>query len=408
MSKEMNLIDLQSIGYLILLMDSIGWKVDAGKVSRFWTESLKQKELSAEFIQFLIFFWEQARKQMTDNPLPAGASFPGPDEEPAAPSPETAGDHGMANRILPVADPVPEAKKDFKEPATLDLNPASPLPETEQDWAELDAGDLNPPISPGDTQLSGRYIYGIVLGAKDFHTTGIEGNPVFTVSYGDITALVHSCDLKAYESDDREQVEKWLRQHQNVMDEALEYTNSLIPMSFDIIIDGSSAPNPDDVLKQWLKERYDRLKDLLEQFSGRAEYGIKIFCPNESLTEKVAKEDPEIVELSNRLATMSKGTAFLFRSELSQKIRNAVARECKVLANEIIAKIRPMVIDIKESAPDKEISNNQRSILHLAVLINPDKVELIGDFLENLQASGQYAVVFTGPWPAYSFVKDIA
>lgn len=258
-----------------------------------------------------------------------------------------------------------------------------------------------------DSKLSGRYLYGIIPGVADFQTTGIDGNPVYLISYRDIAALVHACHPKAYESSNREQVENWLRQHQNVVDEALRYTNSLIPMSFDGIIDGSSASNPDDVLKQWLQERYNSIKDLLKQLSGCVEYGIKIFCSDEILIEKVTKENPEIVELNDRLLSMSKGTAFLFRSELSQKIRKAVAAECQILANEIIIKIRQVVIDLKENKLDKEVSGNQRTILNLAVLAHPDQVEVIGDLLENLQTNGHYRVAFTGPWPAYSFVKDL-
>ena len=148
-----------------------------------------------------------------------------------------------------------------------------------------------------DSKLSGRYIYGIIPSVTGFQTTGIDGNPVYLIFYRDIAALVHSCHPKAYQSSNREQVENWLRQHQNVLDEALKHTNSLIPMSFDGIIDGSSISDPDDILKQWLQERYILIKDLLEQLSGCVEYGIKIYCSNEMLTAKVTKENPEIVGL---------------------------------------------------------------------------------------------------------------
>jgi hypothetical protein len=260
---------------------------------------------------------------------------------------------------------------------------------------------------PEEFNLFGRYIYGIVFGANDFRTTGIDGNPVYTISYRDINALVHACNPKAYESQDREEVETWLRQHQKVLDEALEHTVSLVPMSFDVIIDGSSSAAPDDLLCQWLEERYGLIKDLLERFSGRAEYGIKVYGSVATLTEKVTKENPDIIELSNRLASMSKGTAYLFQSELSQKIRKAVDEECLNLAAEISAKIRPIVTDLKENKLETGTSDCQKAILNLAVLAEPESVEVIGDLLESLQTENQYKIVFTGPWPAYSFVKDL-
>ena len=125
------------------------------------------------------------------------------------------------------------------------------------------------------------------------------------------------------------------------------------------------------------------------------------------LTEKVSKESPEIIELTNRIATMKQGTAYLFKSELAQKIRKAVDEECKALAKEISAKIRPLVADLKENKLDTEVTNNQKPMLNVAVLTEPDKVEIVGDLLENLQKGGQFTIAFTGPWPAYSFVKDL-
>ncbi len=267
--------------------------------------------------------------------------------------------------------------------------------------------EIKSALIPGDSELSGRYIYGIVLGAIDFQTTGIDGNPVYIVSHRDISALVHACSPRPYQSNDRDQVGNWLRQHQNVVEEALKSAGSVIPMSFDIIIDGPASVNPDDVLKQWLQERYDSIKILLERLCGTAEYGIKIYYSIETITAKAVAENPEIAELSNRLASMSKGTAFLFKSELSQKIRKAIEVECKNIKNEILNQIRQMIIDYKENKTDPEVSNNQKMILNLAVLADPDKVEVIGDFLESLQTIRRYTVFFTGPWPAYSFVADL-
>jgi hypothetical protein len=256
---------------------------------------------------------------------------------------------------------------------------------------------------------SARYVYGIMHGAdQNFNTFGIEGNQVYLIQYRDIGALVHACLPQPYQSGDRKQVENWLRQHQNVVAEALCHTDSLIPMSFDVIINGTSASNPDDVLRQWLQDRYNSIKDLLKQLSGREEFGIKIYGSPEELTAKVTEENPEVIELSNRIASMSKGTAFLYKSELSQKIRKAINEECGGLATEIIHEIRQRVVDIKENKPDSAVSgDNLKPILNLAVLAEPDKVESIGELLESYQNKRHLTVIFTGPWPAYSFVKDL-
>jgi hypothetical protein len=408
MLNEECITQVEPLCYLILLLDSLGLEVNPVAISRFWTQALQQKELSAELMEVLIFFWKKSREKRecasltfltpasaeTEQSLeaqpetvdagrmaiPATGSMTGPQEEPAAKE-----------------EPPPDMavnSRDFDEKPAEQPEEALPHPMTSV-------------IQPEDFNLFGRYIYGIVYGANDVHTAGIDGNPVYTIPYRDLGALVHNCHPKAYQSQDREEAETWLRQHQKVLDEALKHTDSLVPMGFDVIIEGSSSADPDDLLCQWLEKRYGSLKDLLDRFSGRAEYGIKVYGSVAMLTEKVSRDNPAIIELSKRLATMNKGTAYLFQGELSQKIRKAVDEECKSLAAEISAKIRPIVSDAKENKLEPEMADHHKAILNLAVLAEAKQVEAIGDLLENLQAEKQYKIVFTGPWPAYSFVRDL-
>jgi hypothetical protein len=408
MLNEECITQVEPLCYLILLLDSLGFEINSVKVSEFWTQSLQQKELSTELMELLVFFWKKSRQKVEFNSLTFINSVFTETEKPI----EFQQANHDGNRVEILEPEQIEATKE--KPGVKEDHPpevaVNSIILNEKAAGKSQESVIAPMISlvqPEDFNLSGRYIYGIVFGTDDFQTAGIDANPVYTILYRDIGALVHSCYPKAYESQDREQVENWLRQHQKVLDEALNHTNSLVPMSFDVIIDGSSSADPDNILKQWLEERYNPIKDLLEQLSGRAEYGIKIYSSVAMLTEKVTKENPDIIELSNRLASMSKGTAYLFQSELSQKIRKAVDEECRVLATEINAKIRQIVIDLKENKLEPEISDHQKAILNLAVLAEPEKVEALGDLLENLHAQNQYKVVFTGPWPAYSFVKDL-
>jgi hypothetical protein len=432
---------LEPLCYLILLMDSLGMEVSSAKIAEVWSK-LQPEELSTELIELLVFFWKRSAKPKQfsslpyiDTPSASACLSPIPipcpcpssnthttvETEKAIQSPPES--HKEVNRIRSrevKSEPEPEQVQEpfaIKEKSAVKKEPTNQAAVNVRDSIEQEQSEAKLPestpapttavISSEDTGLSGRYIYGIIFGTDELQTTGIDNSPVYTIFCRDIGALVHACAPNPYESTDRAQVEKWLRQHQDVLDKAFKHSSSVVPMTFDMIIDGSSATNPDDVLRDWLQERYSPIKSLLEQLSGRAEYGIKINCSIETLTETVTQENPEIIELSNRIASMNKGTAYLFKSELAQKIRKAVEEECKVQAKKIIAEIRPLVSDLKENKLDSEISNNQKPILNMAVLVEPDKIEAVGTFLESLQIKSQYTVIFTGPWPAYSFVKDL-
>ncbi|HBE80152.1 MAG TPA: hypothetical protein DDW65_20575 [Firmicutes bacterium] len=428
---------LEPLCYLILLMDSLGIEVSSAKIAEVW-DKLQPEELSTELIELLVFFWKRSAKpkqfsslSYIDTPSASACPCTCPDThtkletEKAIQSPPES--HNEVKRIRSrEVEAKPEltaeteqvqgtleveekaaVKKESANQAVISLRDSIEQEQSEAKLPESTPAPTTAVISSEDTGLSGRYVYGIIFGSDELQTTGIDNSPVYTIFCRDIGALVHACAPNPYESTDRAQVEKWLRQHQDVLDQAFKLTSSVVPMTFDMIIDGSSAANPDDVLQDWLQERYSPIKSLLEQLSGRAEYGIKINCSIETLTEKVTQENPEIIELSNRIATMNKGTAYLFKSELAQKIRKAVEEECKLLAKKIIAEVRPLVSDLKENKLDSEISNNQKPILNMAILAEADKIEVIGAFLESLQTKSQYTVVFTGPWPAYSFVKDL-
>ncbi len=409
MPNEESLKPMEPLCYLILLMNSLGIEVNSIKISEFWTGALQQKALPAELIEFMVFFWKRSGRQRDFSTLTCQPSVCAETVESIKPSKVFDGNKGTPEKAPELA-PLHEVKENVPvkevpvQIGTSQENSNQKSPNKTLESIPMQTADE---LLPDDNSLSGRYVYGIVLEADAFQTTGINDNPVYMIPYRDIGALVHACPSHAYESTDREQVEKWLREHQNVLDKAFKHTNSLVPMTFDMIIDGSSAANPDTVLEQWLQDRYEAIRKLLNQLSGRAEYGVKIYCSLEMLTEKVSKERPEIIELTNKIASMNKGTAYLFKSELAQKIRKAVEEESKTLAKEICAKIRPLISDLKENKLDTEVSNNQKPILNIAILADPDKVETVGNLLENLQMSGQYTIVFTGPWPAYSFVKDL-
>ncbi len=409
MPNEESLKSMEPLCYLILLMNSLGMEVNSSKISEFWTGALQQKALPAELIELMVFFWKRSGRQRDFSALTCQPSVCAETGESIDPSKVFDGNKGILEKA-PELRPLREVKENVPvkevpvQAGTRQENSTQKSPNKTMESIPIQTADE---LLPDDTRLSGRYVYGIVLETDDFQTTGINDNPVYMIPYRDIGALVHACPSHAYESTDREQVEKWLREHQNVLDRAFKHTSSLVPMTFDMIIDGSSAANPDTVLEQWLQDRYEAIRNLLNQLSGRAEYGVKIYCSLEMLTEKVSKERPEIIELTNKIASMNKGTAYLFKSELAQKIRKAVEEESKRLAKEICAKIRPLISDLKENKLDTEVSNNQKPILNIAILADPGKVETVGNLLENLQMSGQYTIVFTGPWPAYSFVKDL-
>ena len=106
---------------------------------------------------------------------------------------------------------------------------------------------------------------------------GIEGSEVYTITYEDISAIVHNCSTEPYQSSDDETVKNWVSTHQSVLDAAGERLGIVIPLGFDTILQPKDdATPPEQVVKEWLKEDYDRLREVMRKIEGKDEYGVQV------------------------------------------------------------------------------------------------------------------------------------
>jgi len=252
----------------------------------------------------------------------------------------------------------------------------------------------------------GRYLYCIVNSNKemDFGQMGIEDNLVYTVSFNDIGAVVHCCEAKPYKTGDKKKAEEWILAHQYVMDLATEEFGTVIPLTFDTIFKGS-----DETVKQWLREEYRQLKDLLEKLEGKAEYGVQIFL-EKGLIEKITEKNEEIQSLKEEIEKKSEGIAYLFSKKLEKRLwlekRAFVEEHAKSLYNTV----KRLVSDVRLESVNKEVPEKWREkqmILNLACLANKDDAQRLGKMLSKVNGKEGFAVRFTGPWPPYSFVGEI-
>jgi len=252
----------------------------------------------------------------------------------------------------------------------------------------------------------GRYIYGVAAGVKavSLGPIGIEGNEVYTIPCGGFCAIVHSCSAEPYQSGDEETVKKWVTTHQGVLDEAQKVLGAVIPMGFDTILQSKDdAVSPDQVVKDWLKEDYKRLQDIVEKIKDRDEYGVQIFYAPGLVVKQISDESQEIRKLREEMASKSPGTAYLYK----QKVERAVKAEIERLAGEWF---RDFYRRIKGHCDDIVVEKTRKAdrdrvmLLNLSCLVAREKVSNLGEELEKINDTEGFSVHFSGPWPPYSFV----
>lgn len=250
----------------------------------------------------------------------------------------------------------------------------------------------------------GRYLYCIINSDAmlNLGSIGIDDSMVYTIHHGDIAAVVHSCMANPYETKDNEKAREWILAHNYVIDYASKQFGTVLPFSFDTIVKGG-----DDTLKDWLGKSCEKLKGELLRVENKAEYSVQILCEHEKLKDKLAGSDEEIKELKEKIEKMPKGAAYLLQRKFELKLKDTISAEIIKLADEFGGRIREHVEEMKveentSSVPEKY--KDKKLIVAFSCLVSEDKVEKLGDVLDEINKRDGFAVRFTGPWAPFSFV----
>ena len=255
-------------------------------------------------------------------------------------------------------------------------------------------------------QEKGRYLYGVAAGrrAVELGQMGIEGCGVYTIPYEGICAIVHDCPTEPYQSTDEETVKRWVRTHQGVLDEAKERFGTVIPFGFDTILQPRDEANsPDQVVKNWLKEDYERLQAIMGKMKDRDEYGVQIVYEPSLIGRQISEQSQDIQKLKEEIANKSPGMAYIYR----HKLEIIVKAEMEKLANEwfkdFYSRVKRHCDDIVVEKT-KKADRDKVMLLSLSCLVAREKVDSLGEELEEINNLEGFSVHFSGPWPPYSFV----
>lgn len=252
----------------------------------------------------------------------------------------------------------------------------------------------------------GRYLYCIADGTEggSLGNIGIEENAVYSIPYNDLSAIVHNCPARPYQSENPEIVKGWVITHQKVVDAAWDRFGTVIPIGFNTIIQGDAALDPEETMKKWLDDDYDNLKAKMEKVRGRAEYGVQVLWDQRTAAQKIADENPEIKNLSNEIQSKPRGLAYVYRQKLEGLLRKEMEKRADQYFREFYEKIIPHADDIRVEKTRKTENEEKQMLLNLSCLLPKGGSRELGEELEKIDALEDFSVRYTGPWPPYSFV----
>jgi len=254
------------------------------------------------------------------------------------------------------------------------------------------------------TKKEGMYLYCIADSNEKVNLgeIGIENSEVYTLPYQEISAVVHNCGSRPYESEDKDMVKNWVMTHQKVVDSAWQRFGAVLPLAFDTIIIGEEDTNPDENMKKWLQKDYEKLKEKLNKVKGKAEYGIQILWDPKVMVEKIALDTPEIKNLKEELKSKSPGTAYLYEEKIKNLLRKEMEKKADEYFKDFYSRIKKETFDVHIDKT-KKVDEELQMLMNLSCLVIKENVEKLGEVLEKIKKETDFVIRFTGPWPPYSF-----
>ncbi len=250
----------------------------------------------------------------------------------------------------------------------------------------------------------GRYVYGIADSgvSVSLGNIGIENSEVYTIPYKELCAVVHNCPTEPYKSENEEVVKDWVQTHQKVLDVATEKFGTVLPLGFDTIIKGEGNTDPKQVVKDWLKEDFENLREKMDKVRGKQEFGIQIFYDPKVMGEVIARESEEVQKLKEEMAAQKPGMAYMYKQKVEKAVKEEMEKRAEQYFTYFYGAIKNQVDDVKLEKVKKD--QDKTMLMNLSCLVLKEKVEDLGNELERINNMDGFSVRFTGPWAPYSFV----
>src|SRR6266850_3008763 len=245
-----------------------------------------------------------------------------------------------------------------------------------------------------ETVGEGRYVYGIIAGRDSltFGKMGLggQGEMVYAVNHGDISAVVSRTNVFIFDPTRENALA-----HEHVIESVMK-SHTIIPMSFGTVF------RTDDDIKEVLRSIYPSLKDVLEQMSGKVEFGLKVTWDRDQIVEELKRQDEEIHRFHLEITKKHLQSTYLARMQLGRMIDKALVETSSQYVRDIYEALRSVCVASRDNKPIGE-----KMIMNAAFLIERQR-ETEFDAAVNRVAKrfgNRLNFRYTGPWPPYNFVN---
>lgn len=240
-----------------------------------------------------------------------------------------------------------------------------------------------------------RYLYCIARknGREVNLGKGVQGEEVRIIQVSDLIAAIHDCEPEPYETKKEAKAKQWVKQHQSIIEEVEDKFGTVIPFGFDMIF-----KNEENLLG-FLEKNEKKIKSKLKKLRGKEEFGVRIFY-KESWEKDMKREMKR--NLGDSGNNLSKGKKYFAQKGQEKKVKKGLREKLKDRYKEFYRKIKEPSSDLVAEDAEEE-----RELARFSCLLSTDKIQELSSVLDDIKETEGFKVRFTGPWPPYSFVKDL-
>ena len=239
---------------------------------------------------------------------------------------------------------------------------------------------------------NGRYLYAIVEGTQEhnFGACGIDGNIVYTIPGGNVSAVVSNLKNEKIRPERRN-----LAAHNEVLKKLME-TSTPLPIVFGIIVDGTNE------LLRLLKLNQKAFSEQLKRVSGKVEMGLKISWDVPNIFEYFVFQHPELRSARDLYLGRHREPSQEEKIEVGRIFERVLNEDREKYSDDVEEILNASCFEIKKNPP-----RNERDIVNLACLIardaQADFEKIVFKTANNFD--NNFSFDYSGPWAPHNFVE---
>ncbi len=259
----------------------------------------------------------------------------------------------------------------------------------------------------------GLYAYG-VMGKSPLRRDilGIDKrNTVYPVKGKDMCVMVSEIDIGTFQKQvknlfaeltaGQSRTETLLQLHEDVVD-LLTQGTTLVPFKFGTILKDEKAA--------WklLQDDEAKFTKLLAKFTGRVEWGLKVYADQQAFIQHSAQGEPRC---ENQVrAKVSRGTAYLLGKKMEEELKDSALARLSEITEMIFQELGKDVYEarLNKTLPQKLTGKKKEMVLNTVYLVEQEKVPDFckqGKNLMEKYAAMGLEIEVSGPWPPYNFTS---